>query len=125
MILITGGAAQGKRALAEKLGITLFTDGASAAYDEILAAECVTNAHLLVRRLTDDGADLAGFAQRLCTSAKVVIINEIGCGIVPIEKEERTWRENVGCFGCALAAAAETVVRVTCGIPAVIKGEMP
>ena len=128
MIFITGGAAQGKRTFArEKLGINVFSDGAAAQYEELFGAVCITDYQLLVRRLMNEGTDPAAFTERLCAEGKLsaVIMNEVGCGIVPIEKDERLWRENCGRCGCILAEKADAVIRMVCGIPTVIKGELP
>ncbi|MBQ2910721.1 MAG: bifunctional adenosylcobinamide kinase/adenosylcobinamide-phosphate guanylyltransferase, partial [Clostridia bacterium] len=51
------------------------------------------------------------------------IADEIGCGIIPLEKSDRIYREALGRFLCDLAAISDTVIRVTCGIPTFIKGE--
>lgn len=56
---------------------------------------------------------------------KVVTCDEIGCGIVPLSKEDDTWRESVGRVCCELAAKADLVVRVSMGIPQVIQGALP
>ena len=52
----------------------------------------------------------------------IIIMNEIGSGIIPLVKSERQWRELTGKTGCLLAKKAETVDRVICGIPVRIKG---
>lgn len=52
----------------------------------------------------------------------VIIMDEIGCGIIPLERADRLWREAVGRVGCLLAERAVTVERVVCGIPVKIKG---
>ena len=49
-------------------------------------------------------------------------MDEIGCGIVPMEKSERVWRENAGRCGCIIAANSVKVIRIVCGIPDIIKG---
>ena len=49
------------------------------------------------------------------------VMDEIGGGIVPVDSFEREYRENTGRFGCALAAQAEKVIRVHCGIGVLIK----
>ena len=54
----------------------------------------------------------------------IFIINEIGCGIIPLEKSERIWREQTGRAGTVIAKNSDTVVRIICGIPTVIKGEL-
>ena len=51
-----------------------------------------------------------------------IVCNELGCGVVPVDAFERELRERVGRLCCALAVQAETVVRVFCGVPLVIKG---
>lgn len=52
---------------------------------------------------------------------EIVICNEIGCGIVPIDKEYRKRRENVGRICIKLAKEAENVYRVYAGIGTKIK----
>ena len=46
----------------------------------------------------------------------ILICDEIGNGIVPMEAEERTYRERTGRILERLAAQADEVVRVVCGI---------
>ncbi len=45
--------------------------------------------------------------------------------MVPIDPAERAARENAGRLACLLAARAECVVQMFCGIPTVLKGELP
>ncbi|MCD8396332.1 MAG: bifunctional adenosylcobinamide kinase/adenosylcobinamide-phosphate guanylyltransferase [Lachnospiraceae bacterium] len=45
-----------------------------------------------------------------------IVSNELGYGIVPMEKTDRLWREAVGRICTCLAAEADEVVRVVCGI---------
>ena len=51
----------------------------------------------------------------------IIICNEIGNGIVPIDKFEREYRERVGRILIELAKRAEEVERVLCGIGQKIK----
>lgn len=51
----------------------------------------------------------------------ILISDEIGSGIVPIDGFEREYRERTGRLLVALAAKAEEVVRVICGIGQKIK----
>lgn len=51
----------------------------------------------------------------------VVICNEVGLGIVPVDPVERMYREVTGRICCRLAARAVSVERVQCGIPMRIK----
>lgn len=51
----------------------------------------------------------------------VVISREIGCGVVPVDAKERLWREAHGRLLRYLAMEAESVVRIFCGLPEVLK----
>lgn len=129
LILITGGAYQGKRAFAkERFGLSVedIADGVSCGFEAAMTARCIAGFHELVRRLMAEGVSPTDFAERLCKENPdaVVIINEVGCGVIPLEKEERLWRGEVGSCGILLAENAECVVRMVCGVPAVIKGEL-
>lgn len=57
------------------------------------------------------------------TACVIFICDEVGCGVVPVEPEERKWREETGHFCCYLAAEAGRVTRVFCGLEQVIKKE--
>ena len=126
MIRITGGAYQGKYSYAiNMLGINEkdIIDGAE--WDMNGRVKCIKNYHVLVRRLMDSGTDVIGFTERFISENPdcIVIINEIGNGIVPIDRNERLWRENVGRAGCLIARNSERVIRCVSGIGIVIKGE--
>jgi adenosyl cobinamide kinase/adenosyl cobinamide phosphate guanylyltransferase len=113
MIFITGGYAQGKLDFArETLGVENFNDGC---FGE---ADCVYN--------LADMVDDENFENNLNTYIEehphcVIICNEVGGGIVPMEKSEREHREKVGRVSCMLAGRAEAVYRVICGIGTRIK----
>ena len=59
--------------------------------------------------------------QLLTDPPAVITLDEVGCGIVPLEKSERDYREAVGHAGQMLAAAAAEVYRMQCGIAVRIK----
>ncbi len=50
-----------------------------------------------------------------------IVCDEVGCGVVPVEKTERAYRELVGRLLCFLAQKAEHVVRIVAGMPMKIK----
>ena len=50
-----------------------------------------------------------------------MICDELGCGVVPMDDEDRAWRERTGRLLCDLAAKADRVDRVFCGIPMRLK----
>ncbi|NLT10222.1 MAG: adenosylcobinamide kinase [Ruminococcus sp.] len=125
MVMITGGAYQGKTAYAmDYLGVLCddIADGRNCDTESVKKARCISNYHELVRRLGDDSIS---FTKELCSCNPdaVIIIDEIGCGIIPMEKADRVWRENVGRCGCIIAANSQKVIRMICGIPTLLKGE--
>ena len=59
--------------------------------------------------------ELAELADRLA-GFRAVIATEVGCGVIPLDRGERIWRENAGRLACLLADRADEVVFVQCGI---------
>ena len=51
----------------------------------------------------------------------VIICDEVGNGIVPLDSFEREYRERLGRLLCEIAAKAERVERIVCGIGQRIK----
>jgi adenosyl cobinamide kinase/adenosyl cobinamide phosphate guanylyltransferase len=126
MVLITGGAYQGKsRYAAEKYGFAVedIADGETVGFDEISGCRCVKNFHILVKRFLESGKNPVESTRELIENNPdvIIIINDIGGGIIPLDKSERIWREQVGITGCFLAGRAECVERVICGIGMGIK----
>ena len=54
-------------------------------------------------------------------ASAVLIMDEVGCGIVPLDAFERQYREVVGRVGCRLAQEASHVERIVCGLGQVLK----
>jgi len=113
MILVLGGAASGKRAWVKTLGYTE-ADMADAQMDE---RPVLYNLQALVAR---DPANADAFLEALLEK-RVVICNEVGSGVIPAAPQMRETREAVGRLCILLAQCAEKVVRMVCGIPAVIR----
>jgi hypothetical protein len=108
MILVIGGQASGKRAWVEEhLGYHPDQMG------------------------NDPGSDLPvlydlqdaspGVSVQGLVDFEVIVCNEIGCGLVPVDPDERERRERVGRLLCELAKKADAVVRVDFGCGSVIK----
>ena len=55
----------------------------------------------------------------------VVIFSDFGGGVVPIDPVQRAAREAAGRLACLLAERADCVVQMFCGLPTVLKGELP
>ena len=125
MIMITGGAAQGKTAFAkEHCPDVRFIDGADCGEEELFSCGGIRQFHQYIRRFSERIAkDPEGFAKELYEADPgiVVVTTEIGCGLVPIEQEDRDYRDAVGKTCTALASLSEEVWLVTCGIPKRIK----
>lgn len=77
-----------------------------------------------VQELAGKSEDLTALAEQLAQKT-VVIATEVGGGVVPMDAVERHNREQAGRLACLLAERADTVVRVCCGIPQVLKGNLP
>ncbi|WP_417341939.1 bifunctional adenosylcobinamide kinase/adenosylcobinamide-phosphate guanylyltransferase, partial [Evtepia gabavorous] len=56
---------------------------------------------------------------------EVVIAPEVGGGVVPVDPVQRQNREAAGRLACLLAQRADRVIRVFCGLPQALKGELP
>ena len=114
MILVIGARASGKRSYVESLG---YAPGDIA--DGVLDARPVLDN---LQDLTMPDPEGAGALFERLLDKEVVICDEVGSGVIPIDKGQRLGREATGRLCCRLAARAERVVRLVCGIPTVIKG---
>jgi adenosylcobinamide kinase/adenosylcobinamide-phosphate guanylyltransferase len=85
--------------------------------------DCVTLwlTNLLLDGASDDdltaAADELGAAARACAAPVVLVTNEVGGGIVPDNPLARRFRDIAGIVNQRLAAAADEVVLVACGLP--------
>ena len=107
MIFITGPLYSGKRTFAQTLP----------GHNLKMRAD--------VQTLAADAADLSALADRLAHEYDILIATEVGGGVVPMDANERADREAAGRLACLLAARADCVVQMFCGIPTVLKGELP
>lgn len=128
MKLIIGGVFQGKKAFAGSLtGISLQdgADGMTCEYDEIFRAPMIYHFHEYVKRRMQEGLPYKQLAEELIRKNPdvVIVTNELGYGVVPVEAFDRRYREDTSRLCCELAAASEQVWRVCCGIGTCIKGE--
>ena len=108
-VYVTGPMASGKR---DYVLNTLGIPGAEAAFE----------AQELLRERPD--LDVAALAEKL-SGYQAITQTEVGAGVIPLSAEDREWREKAGRLACLLAERAETVVRVCCGLPQLLKGEWP
>lgn len=127
MKLVIGGACQGKRSYASRqyqIKDPDWTDGNTCCPEELFGAEAVFDFHMVIRRLLKEEKDVQKWVGELWENNPrlVIVTNEVGYGIVPMEAEERVWREACGRACTILASRADEVVRVCCGIGGKIKG---
>lgn len=126
MILIIGGACQGKQNFLRKnfpnQAEETIVDGESASWEEFLSASCVKNLHRMVWRRFKEGESWEKLENNMAEEIfsfcpdRIVLTNEIGCGIVPVEACMRAYRETTGRICCKLASYSREVWRVTAGI---------
>ena len=111
MIFITGPLFAGKKAyVCEALGWS----------EETLSTHAAWN----VQDLAAQAPDLEALADALSAKYPVLIATELGGGVVPMDPAQRLAREAAGRLACLLAERAETVIRVCCGLPQALKGEL-
>ena len=77
-----------------------------------------------VQNLAGQEEDLEKLAKNLA-QYEVVIATEVGGGVVPVDPVQRQNREAAGRLACLLAQRADRVIRVFCGLPQALKGELP
>lgn len=116
MILVVGGAYQGKMEYVKNH------------YPEDYLL--VPNYHLEIKKQLEEGQDPMEEAKRyvlgssLMESEKreiIIVCDEVGSGVVPMEAFERQYREMTGRVCCYFAQEAKEVVRVIAGIGTKIK----
>ena len=85
---------------------------------EIPEAEAAFEVQELLREQPD--LDVAALAEKL-SSCQAITQTEVGAGVIPLDAAEREWREKAGRLACLLAARADIVVRMVCGVPIRVK----
>ncbi len=142
MELYIGGFAQGKleyvqnKKAEEGISIAIVIDCAQSDYQEMLQnIDCKTknniddvngiilinHLHLWVKDLLHEGTEEAAVQSTILSLVQrhpdtIVICDELGNGIVPLEKMDRIWREQTGRLTVELAKQAERVERILCGL---------
>lgn len=126
MILIFGGAYQGKKDFAvDKFGIKendIFECGKDLE-DLPNDRRLINNADQFVLGLVERGLNPEAYFARNMDKFKdnIIIFQDISCGIVPMDKTERKWREENGRALILCAKGADEVYRVFCGIGCKVK----
>ena len=126
MIMIIGGAYQGKLAYAKEMFPDVrWTDGEQCEKEAIFQYRGIFHFHKYIERLLSEGEDISELAKQLKEKNPdlILVTDEIGYGIVPMDPFLREVRETTGRICTELAKDAKSVIRVVCGIPTVIKAQ--
>lgn len=119
MELYIGGAFQGKLeyVLKKKQKAMCIADGADCNFDELAQADLLNHLHLLVQRKLQAGETVDTLIDTIYAAnpQMILISDEVGCGIVPLEKQDRIYRETVGRVLCQAAQKADTMERILAG----------
>tara|TARA_B100001093_G_scaffold476360_1_gene502677 strand:+ start:25 stop:453 length:429 start_codon:yes stop_codon:yes gene_type:complete len=96
---------------------------------EVVLVDCLTLwvTNLLCTDATDTDIEAASRALVAClqevAGPVILVTNEVGMGIVPMNKLARRFRDQTGFLTQRIAAMADRVVFTVAGIPMVIKNE--
>ena len=124
MILVIGGAYQGKldyvlENYPDKSVFHCSIDNP----DVDTTADVINAFHLALLGKMRIEIDTLGYVRDMLPAldGKIVICDDITCGVVPMEYEMRMWRETAGRSMSLLSKSASEVIRVFCGIGSRIK----
>lgn len=115
MVLIIGGAYQGKRAFAcDALGIVPNEIYTCTGGEIDFSYPCIDRIEVFAREHPDP---IAYFEEnREKWEHSVLILEDMFCGVVPMGAENRAWRQNAGRLAQYLAREATRVSRIFCGL---------
>ena len=118
MDLIIGGAFQGKLEYARRTYGLRKSDVCECSIDKEpdLSKRCIYHFERYVLWCMRNDKE-----PQLELGDRIIIMNDIFCGVVPAEPEARAWREKSGRVMSALAKNADSVTRLFCGIPKRLK----
>lgn len=126
MELIVGGAFQGQLDYAKRLFPKVkWADGSVCGENELYSCEGIFGFQEYIRRAMKEGREVTDLADLLAEKNPdiVIVSDEVGYGVVPIDSFDRSYREAVGRICTGLASYAKRVHRVICGVGTVIKDD--
>lgn len=119
MVLIIGGAYQGKLTYAKKAYGLRDEDIFTCQGPEIdFSKRCIRHLEDFFYACLQAGLDPKAYLRdhRQQWENSILICRDIFCGVVSVEPEIRQWRQESGRLCQYLAGEAETVVRLFCGL---------
>lgn len=126
MEMIIGGACQGKADYAGKQYPQIsWKNGADLDRTTLFQAAGVISFHEFIRKELMEGHEVSSLAEELIANNPEIILvsDEVGYGVVPVDAFDRKYREAVGRVCTTLASYSKKVTRVVCGIGMVIKND--
>lgn len=111
MIFVIGGIGAGKRKFVQQ----------HFGYKADDFTDCLDNKGSVFYNLHGQNCEDVEFMLEKLNGKAVIICNELGCGLVPMEKEQRVHREAVGRLSIEIGKKADEVYRVYAGIGTRIK----
>lgn len=146
MHFVTGGAFQGKRkwvqqviSSQQKEVVPFWSIGYKEAFPDLKSIPSdhhvivIEGLEMFIRKSLTEEKDRLVWKERLhpyllwekadSSRSLFIIGSEVGLGVVPMNKEDRLYRDVVGWIYQDVAEQADVVVRIWCGIPQKLKGE--
>ena len=120
MILIIGGAYQGKLDFAkETFGITDNEIHTCVGGEIDFSKRCIYK----IEEFTMQHPDPVGYFEvhRAAWQNSILILQDIFCGVVPMGAENRAWRQRTGKLAQYLSKEAQQVSRIFCGLEQQLK----
>ncbi len=124
MVFVFGGAYQGMEEYAREACGAAEICALNEAVEEIdFSHRAIAGLDRFVLGCVRRGASARDYfeAHRDAWRDAVLIGTDFSCGLVPMDAEQRLWREENGRLNSYLAGEAERVVRMFCGIAQVLK----
>ncbi len=130
MVLIIGGAYQGKLDYAKETynlsdeDIFDCKENDNSILPSVdFKAKAFLNFHRFVRACVRDEIEAESYIAANIDSFrdKIIIADDVTQGVVPMDKLDRAYREELGRCLVYLGKEADNVIRVFCGIPQVVK----
>jgi adenosylcobinamide kinase/adenosylcobinamide-phosphate guanylyltransferase len=124
MILIYGGAFQGKTEYAISQYKLEQQDIFFCESNEIdFSKKAINGLHIYIYEALKSETDPEQYMRDNLAKLKdkIILCDDISCGVVPLTALERKWRECVGRCMRLLTSESDSVIRIFCGLPQILK----
>jgi hypothetical protein len=124
MRILLGGAYQGKLDYAiHNYEITSDDVFKCTGAELDFSKKCIDNIERFALACVREGTEPLNYIKENFHRLKnsVIICDDIFCGVVPVQEDLRAWREATGRMMNWLTPQADSVVRMFCGLPQVLK----